>query len=436
MLSLRFSSFLFSGRCPLTSLAYFDYGTSFLTDSLHTIYGGAFKKLMNLLFDGQHRQEPWSLFKKISSIDEQLRHIKVPSTTQRRFRPIKLMSKYKASEYRSLLHFGVTTLTRFMTNNGSRILLLSLVTAVNLASADFVTEETIELVDQLLSYFVEQFQLVFGLRHMSSNIHSLLHVSDSLKQIGPLWMCSTFAFEGELKRFIKSFSIPLLLGIGKDLVTTVHGTTDFAKQLIRQHVLFRDAIIRNNDPTYPLPLFTFNEHLLNRKRSKPKYVHIHDGCGLPSSVPAALYDTSENGTASRVQAYLRGHITFYHSVLISNVVLKTTAVTYGRSMADNCISFHFGDSQQRYGLINAIIKSEQDTVRLFIEELIEKKPGSSKIKFKADDERYSLPNVLLLQRSNIHHVKHPRCFIKKHGIILKPGNLVTVLEYPNLKDNS
>ena len=187
---------------------------------------------------------------------------------------------------------------------------------------------------------------------------------------------------------------------------------------------------------YPLALFTFNECLLNRKQTKPKYKHIHDGCGLPSSVPAALYDTSENGTPSRVQAYFRGHITFYHSVLISSVVLKTTAVTYGRAVADNCISFHFGDFQHRYGLINAIIKSEKGTVRLFIEELIEKKPGSSRIKFKADDEQYLLPNVLCLQRSNIYHVKHPRCFIKKHGLILRPGNLVTILEYPNLKDNS
>ena len=436
MRNLLFFSFGLAGRCPLTALTYFDYGTSFLTDSLHTIYGGAFKKLMNLLFDSQYRHEPWSLFKKIASIDEQLCHVKVPSTTQRRFRPIKLMAKYKASEYRSLFHFGVTTITRFMTSSGQRILLLSLVAAINLASADFVTEETIELVDQLLNYFVEQFQDVFGLRHMSSNIHSLLHVSDSLKQIGPLWMCSTFTFEGDLKSFTISFAISLFLGIGKDLVTTVHGTTDFAKQLIRQHVLFRDAIIRNNDPMYPLALSTFNEHLLNRKQSKPKYKNIHDGCGLPSSVSAALYDTSENGIASRVQTYFRGHITFYHSVLISNIVLKTTAVTYGRLVADNCISFHFSDQQQRYGLINAIIKSEQDTVRLFIEELIEKKTGSSKIKFKADDEQYSLPNVLLLQRSNIYHVKHPICFIRKHGLILKPGNLVTVLEYPNLKDNS
>ena len=142
-----------------------------------------------------------------------MRHVKVPSTTQRRFRSIKLMHKYKASEYRSLFHFGVTIVTRFMITNAQRVLLLSLVTAINLASTDFITEETIDLVDQLLSYFVEQFQIVFGLRHMSSNIHSLLHVSDSLKQIGPLWMCSTFAFEGDLKSSIMSFSISLYFSL-------------------------------------------------------------------------------------------------------------------------------------------------------------------------------------------------------------------------------
>ncbi|CAF5228632.1 unnamed protein product, partial [Rotaria magnacalcarata] len=59
-----------------------NYGTSFLTDSLHAIYGGAFKRLMTLLFDRKYRNEQWSLFKKLDHIDELLCHIKIPSTTQ------------------------------------------------------------------------------------------------------------------------------------------------------------------------------------------------------------------------------------------------------------------------------------------------------------------------------------------------------------------
>ena len=86
-----------------------------------------------------------------------------------------------------------------MNDNSHKTLLLSFVTAVNLASANFVTGESIEVVRHLLYYFVEQFQLIFGIRHMSSNIHSLLHVHESLKCMGPLWFYSTFSFEGKRK---------------------------------------------------------------------------------------------------------------------------------------------------------------------------------------------------------------------------------------------
>ena len=109
---------------------------------------------------------------------------------------------------------------------------------------------------------------------------------------------------------------------------------------------------------------------------------------------------------------------------------------YGKLVNDSCISFYFDNEQVRYGLVRSIVKSKQDTVRLFIEELIEKKPGSSYLNFKVNDEQYQLPNVFLLKCSSIFHLKHPKCLVKKHAIIYKPGNYVTVLEYPNLKDNS
>ncbi|CAF4008307.1 unnamed protein product, partial [Rotaria sp. Silwood1] len=248
------------GHCPLTTLKYINYGKSFLTDSLHTIYGGGFKRLMQLLFDRKYRKQEWSLFKKINHIDELLSHIKIPSTTQRRFRSIKLMSKFKASEFRTLFHFGIPIIVRCVPKQTQKML-LSFLTAINLASSEYITYETIDLVKELLYYFVEQYQNIFGLRHMTSNIHSLLHVSESLKYIGPLWMYSTFSYEG----------------IDKDFINTVHGTVHFAKQLIRQHVLFRDAIVRHRNFSYPLSLFTFNEQLLNRKQSLVHYQTIIDG---------------------------------------------------------------------------------------------------------------------------------------------------------------
>lgn len=158
-------------------MKYFHYGTSFLTDSLHTIYAGAFKQLLLLLFHSKFKNESWSLFKKITQIDESLSLVQTPSTTQRRFRSLKFIDKYKASEYRCLFHFGLTSLVRHTNDNGLKNLLFSFLTATNLASSNYVTNETICIVEKLFHHFVQSFQEIFGIRHMSSNIHSLLCAS-------------------------------------------------------------------------------------------------------------------------------------------------------------------------------------------------------------------------------------------------------------------
>lgn len=172
---------------------------------MHTIYSGAYKQLLRLLLDSEYRREPWSLYNKTNRIDELLSHVQIPSTTQRRFRSLKYISKFKASEFRCMFHFGTPAILECMRENVYKNLLLALVTAINFASSDYVTNEIVESVRKLLNYFVQQFQTIFGLRHMSSNIHSLLHVHESLKLMGPLWFYSTFSFEGK-NEYIRSFN--------------------------------------------------------------------------------------------------------------------------------------------------------------------------------------------------------------------------------------
>lgn len=158
--NLREISYLpfYIGPCPLTSLKFFEYGTSFLTDSLHTIYAGVFKKLLSLYFDPKYRREQWSLFKIIFTVDQHLSLIKIPSTIQRRFRSLNLLKKFKGSEYRCLFHFGLTSITNFVHTTAERNMLLSLITAINLASSDTVSNDNFEYIDELLKHFVEQFQ--------------------------------------------------------------------------------------------------------------------------------------------------------------------------------------------------------------------------------------------------------------------------------------
>ncbi|KAE9529171.1 hypothetical protein AGLY_011967 [Aphis glycines] len=47
----------------------------------------------------------------------------------------------------------------------------------------------------LLEYFVESFQLIYGKHYVSYNIHAILHLVDDYEQFGTLVNCSAFCFE-------------------------------------------------------------------------------------------------------------------------------------------------------------------------------------------------------------------------------------------------
>ncbi|CAF4093074.1 unnamed protein product, partial [Rotaria sordida] len=75
-------SFGYVGESEFTSLAFVDRGTSFMSDTLYTIYHGAFKKLL-LLWTESSNKQPWSIARFLPLINLDLQNIRYPSTTTR-----------------------------------------------------------------------------------------------------------------------------------------------------------------------------------------------------------------------------------------------------------------------------------------------------------------------------------------------------------------
>jgi len=48
----------------------------------------------------------------------------------------------------------------------------------------------LEYAEQLLNYFVQQFDNIYGCQHVSHNIHRLLHLCNDYQEFGPLDDCS------------------------------------------------------------------------------------------------------------------------------------------------------------------------------------------------------------------------------------------------------
>lgn len=70
-----------------------------------------------------------------------------------------------------------------------------------------ISKEELALADLNLKRFVQEYEILYGKCNMTMNVHSLLHVSQCVESLGPLWAYSMFSFEsfnGTLKKYAKS----------------------------------------------------------------------------------------------------------------------------------------------------------------------------------------------------------------------------------------
>ena len=453
---LQLSNFLALGLCPLTSLKYYSLEHSVLFDSLHTLYLGVFKKLCLLWFSNarDHRRQKWSLFSKIDSIDEGLAAVRTPTTTSRRFRSVKEISNFKANELRSLMHQGSTVLLQAMVPKYRKHFAL-LLAAVNTASKDTIQAGDVTFIRDALKKFVQDWQKIFGLRHMTSNVHSLLHMHESIASLGPLYMYSTFNFEG--KKLCRGrpirwqYLILLLVGphrnriisllsgkrfssslaIRHDLVSMTHGTTHYGQQLLSNLLYYRDAIIETGKLDYPLKLFMFTQQLLSRKSSREEIMQVK------KKVANNMYaDEFEHLKLISNRTFV-----FYEQLTVKGIVYKTLRSIRSKKFSDCCVSFQFG-SAVKFGLIRAVVQDEADDNQIFLllEDLVEEDGSRSEqfLQVKTNANQASItPHIYIRSRSHSFILRSPSSLLRKNAYrILSNGETIEIIEYSNLKESS
>lgn len=78
-----------------------------------------------------------------------------------------------------------------------------LVEAIWLLDQSSVSTLCLQKADNLLRHFCLRVEALYGRRYETFNVHCLLHLSECVRNIGPLWACSCFWFEdynGDLRK--------------------------------------------------------------------------------------------------------------------------------------------------------------------------------------------------------------------------------------------
>ncbi|XP_040174318.1 uncharacterized protein LOC120906597 [Anopheles arabiensis] len=126
---------------------------------------------------------------------------KLPSEIHRPFRSLDTLQYWKATEFRSFLHYISPVIYKdFMHSDGFNHYLLYFCGITIFSSS--VYKNLNPLAKRMLQQFVVDFPLYYGRTHMSSNVHNLLHVFDDVEELGPLDDWSSYDYENFLQ-FIK-----------------------------------------------------------------------------------------------------------------------------------------------------------------------------------------------------------------------------------------
>lgn len=176
----------------------FDIITGVTIDYMHCVLLGITKMLLILWTDNSYSAQPWYLGPvKIKKLEERYLAIQPPNLITRTPRSLlKNLAHFKASELRAfLLYYCLPCLWGLLEEDYFQHLLL-LVNGIYLLLQDSISPSDIESSSSMLVHFCTRMEALYGKRYETYNVHMLLHLTDCVRNLGPLWGTSCFWFEG------------------------------------------------------------------------------------------------------------------------------------------------------------------------------------------------------------------------------------------------
>ena len=174
----------------------FDIIKGVAIDYMHSTLLGVVKMLLTLWSDKTYKAEPWSVCKRMKEIEERYLNISPPSCIKRL--PRSLIANFghlKASELRTfLLFYSVPCLYGILPEEYFQHYVL-LVEAIYLLLQDSISPNDITKASALLRHLCIRIKELYAPRYETFNVHCLLHMTERVMDLGPLWTHSCFCFE-------------------------------------------------------------------------------------------------------------------------------------------------------------------------------------------------------------------------------------------------
>lgn len=199
-------------------LKYFDLVRGTGIDYMHGCLLGVTRRLLSLWLSPQNHQEPFYVGHLCALLDRRLLSIKPTAEVSRVPRSLNDRKHWKASEYRSfLLYYSLPVLQGVLPAENFQHFALLVVSLRKLLSTSISPRDLLES-EKLLNLFCKRYAQLYGAKEMTANLHGLLHLTATVKDLGPLWAYSCFFFEGLNGLLLKH--VHGTQGIGLQCITT------------------------------------------------------------------------------------------------------------------------------------------------------------------------------------------------------------------------
>ena len=163
---------------------------------MHCVCNGVMKTLTMLWFSSGLKGEKFNIHERLPEIDKILCSLKPPNIVTHTPRKLtENLKHYKASEYRNLfLLFGPFILKDFLPHAYyDHFLMLS--ETIHILLLYLITPELFKRAEGLLVNFCANMGKLYSQCYELPNFHLLIHLVDSIHQLGPLWTHACFHFE-------------------------------------------------------------------------------------------------------------------------------------------------------------------------------------------------------------------------------------------------
>ena len=182
------------GVSILSFLTYFNIISSFIPDYMHAVCLGTVRRMVAMWLNPSNSSNEWYLGKHSTKICARLKFIQATKEITRLPRSLSELKFWKANEWRSFLLYSPPILQDILPAKylAHWSMLACAIFHLNTCK---ISKQTLQWCNFLLNKFVLYMEPLYGAGQATFNVHLLLHLSDSVKNFGPLWGTSCFMFE-------------------------------------------------------------------------------------------------------------------------------------------------------------------------------------------------------------------------------------------------